>query len=436
MPVRTKRLEYVCELLAQQVNHWTLFPVMLTVAGLAAGFTGVNRPNVGLWAMCALFPPVFFFLREKVKRFTIFTVTHFAAAALALVFPVQSNVERAIAVACGVLYLIFSYRMRLQSDKNTVSPAHPISCVGLCAPAVFLQNYRGVEGWEGLYVTALVATLALYVFHSYIRHYLDFLSLNGSSAGCLPAADMFRSGISLVGGYTLFGAVVLVVGTGGGWVNAIWVFFRHAFVSALRFLFSLLFRGSDAETMPLETALPEQSGSGMPAVDSQEPFILWRILETLLAVAVVCCAAFLAVRGVLLLVRFVRSRFQGEYRLKASEMEGDAADVREKCGLISRRNPKPGGKIFEALSPAARIRRLYKRKILSAADVLTGEKDAETAGRLGLLTARECGRRLDAGLMADVYEKVRYSNQEPGRDTVRQMKAACRGTAEGVNAYE
>ena len=70
----TKKLIYITEILAEQINHWALFPVVITITGVVSTFNdGIDAsPNVIMWALCSLFPLSFFILREKAKHFSLF----------------------------------------------------------------------------------------------------------------------------------------------------------------------------------------------------------------------------------------------------------------------------------------------------------------------------------------------------------------------------
>ena len=55
-----KRIEIVNEFLTEQMNHWMLFPLLLTVMGVMKKLLGTGDPSLALWALCSLIPLAFF----------------------------------------------------------------------------------------------------------------------------------------------------------------------------------------------------------------------------------------------------------------------------------------------------------------------------------------------------------------------------------------
>lgn len=425
--MKTKRLEYICEVLAEQVNHWMLFPLAMTIIGISAKFMGIEieSPGIVMWIFCSLFPLFFFLLREKIKRFSFFVLLHLVTAALSLLIPVQNNVERMLCIACAVGYMIYSFSRRMKDRKSITEPAVPPVGLGISIVSLFLQNTQGKPGWDSFYVIALVAVFALYSLHSYISHYLEFLTVNESSAGYLPASDMFHSGMGLVAGYTLVGTVILLLGSGGSWVIPLRNMFRGLLLTVLRFLFSLIPTGEQGEavtTPPPDTA-PMEFGamSGEP-----ESSIFWSTLEAIVAVAMVCGMVYLVVKGLVLLVKFIRKQFGEDFTRKQKIARDYEMDVREKCAIEKKREQKEKRSVFGFLTPAERVRKLYKKKVLASSFDLSGGLKGENSPKLELLTARECAGKLQIESMADLYEKARYSDQEITRENVRQMRDVCK----------
>lgn len=424
--MKTRRLEYACEILSEQINHWALFPAAVTIMGVTAVFTGADKPNLLLWVLCGLFPPAFFFLREKVRHLSVFFLLHMALTMLVILIPVQNLVERLLAAACGVGYLLHSIGKRLKDPEAITSAMSPIAALVISAIAIVLQHYQGNAEWDSFYVQSLVGVLALYALVSYIRHYLEFLSVNESSADYLPASDMLRSGFSLVAGYTLLGAVFLIFATGGGWVASFREALRRIVVAVLRFLVSLIPEGGQGETVLEQAAESGMSFDQAMLPENGDPFLLWKILEMVVGAAFACAMVFFAVKGLIRLVKYVLERFGAGVRRNGELAVDSELDIREKCGIDKSHQPRQKKNRLGFLSSAERVRKLYKKKVLSSASLLTGSTVGEDNGELQLLTARECAEKLKNSTMADIYEKARYSEQEITRETVRQMREACR----------
>lgn len=436
-----KKLTYITEILAEQINHWALFPVIMTVTSMAStlDYGTVDSPNVLMWALCGLFPLVFFILREKVENFLLFFLLHLAVGAASLLFTGRNMIEHVLVVFFAACYIIYSFTKIFRESGNTTEPFSPIITVLISAIALSLQNSQGQSSWDAVYVATLVGVLALYAIYKYIRNYMAFLTANERSASIIPASDMFRSGIRLVSGYTLFGAGFLLL-AGGGWVTSLRKGLRGVFLWIVRSFFHLFaFLISTEEQQPKEIMETPQTvdpgGFGNVLPKAEEPVLILRILEVAVALALVVLWLFLMYKGTLVLIELVRVRLAKNVELNAKEVYNDKGiDVREKCEIEKslKRKGKKGSALF--LSPYERVRRLYKRKVLSCALELIEDPGGRKTEMLSYLTARECADKLQLSALADIYEQTRYSDQETTKETVRQMKNVCRGIGSDLNA--
>ncbi len=431
MKVRT--LERAAEYLTQQMNHWVFFPLFVTVQGVALSFTGASSPDVLLFALCGVFPLAFFLLREYAERLWLCLFLHILLAASSLLLPASDPVERALAACFGAGYLIHSLVLRFREAGDHAAPIPPAAALGVALPAVLLEHYQGPEDWDFYYTAGLVWVFALSFLISFIRHYLSFVAMNEKSSGCLPAQDMFRSGFGMAAGYTLSASLIVLLGSDLGWLSFLWGHLKRWLLAVLRFLFSLLPQGSEQEGPQAGQALTPEPAPDMGVLEPSQPFFLWRVLEYIAAAAVFLGLFFALGKGIFLLARFLKERFQNRRAGLLQAVGEENEDVREKCGTSSR-DPRTGaGKPFFLLSPVERVRRLYRKKVEASSEVLTGGKPGPG---LSLLTARECGEKLEAGEMADVYELARYSGQEITKEQLRRMRSACKNSAGARPARE
>lgn len=430
--MNTKKLLYITEILAEQINHWALFPVIMIVTGTASTFIdGIDdSPNVLMWVLCSLFPLAFFILREKAKHFFPFFLLHVAVGSLSFLLPGRNMIERVLAVFLAACYMLYSFSKFFKESDNMTEPFSPVVPLVVSSIAIFLQNYQGQSSWDAVYVEILVGVLALFAIDKYIRNYLVFLTVNESSASTMPASDMFRSGIGLVSGYTLFGAGFLLLVGGDGWAASLREGLRSLLLWIVRSFFHLLAllipSGEQPEEI-VETPQPAASGgfeNGLP--EAGETFLLWRILEVVATIALVGLLLFLIFKGLLTLIKFVRRRFAEIVGLTAQDIpKGREIDVREKCEIEKSRGRKEKKSVMLFLSPYERVRRLYKKKVQSCALELIEDAGGRKTEMLKFLTARECADKLQLSALADIYEQTRYSGRETTRETVRQMKNIC-----------
>lgn len=422
--MKIKNIDILHEILTEQMNHWMLIPVALTVVG--ASYKNVTKVGAyfWLWALCGLFPFLFFLIRSKVGSFFSLLLLHLVAAVpLPAMFRLWgSNMAFYICTFCAVGHMIYSFAIFLGTDSSYMKPFHPVAGILLSVFSMTMLRYLNITGWDIYFVAPLVGSLALYSLTVYIRQYLEFLSVNGNSAGHMPAAEMFRSGFKLVSLFVLIGAVFLLICANIGNYTSLWTTIKGSVIQFLRYLFSLLPQGEPELQEPLTEVDPSMFDLPVQTGELPKPGLISQILEI---AAYVICGVFLAVCMIIALIRlllFLRMQIlksMQHRRAREQELEPNL-DVREKCGI--ERIPIKRKQLKEILSPAQRIRKLYKKRVLASVSELTDGNQQ----KLRILTPKECGKRLDEEEMAHIYEQVRYSNNEATADTLRRMKNALR----------
>ena len=422
--MKIKNIDILHEILTEQMNHWMLIPVALTVVG--ASYRDVTKvgPYFWLWALCGLFPFLFFLIRSKVGVFFFLLFLHLVAAVPlpAMFWLWGSNMSFYICIFCAVGHMIYSFAIYFGTDSSYMKPFHPVVGILLSAFSMIMLHYMKVTGWDIYFVAPLVGSLALYSLTVDIRQYLEFLNVNKNSAGHLPAAEMFRSGFKLVSAFVLIGAFFLLICANIGNYATLWTAFKSNMTRFLRYLFSLLPDGEPKLQEPLTEVDSSMFDLQAQTGELPQPGHLSQILEI---AAYVICGVFLAACMIIALIRlllFLRVQLSKriQRRIAREEELEPNLDVREKCGI--ERIPIKRKRLTEVLSPAQRIRKLYKKRVLSSVRELTDGSQQ----KLRILTPKECGKRLNEEEMAQIYEHVRYSNSEATADTLRRMKNALR----------
>lgn len=429
--VKSERLELIMEILTSQMNHWIFFPLVMTALGLFIKYSGTpadTGPGFLLWAACGLIPVVCFLFRNYVERFWSFVLCHGTVIGgmvfLATLLPVHSAI---LCVVCGALYTLYSFMLRLREDSSVYSDAiNPLTALGISVAANFMFHRQdGMPDWDRYYMFILIGVFACYLIIYYLKHYLSFLRVNKSSAGYLPAKEILRSGIGFVLPYTLAGALILILSLNVAWLEPILGGLKEGLKLVLRFLVRLLPNSGNEE----EPILSEDAGyapeAGMVSLFPAETFWLWEVLEPLIFIVFICICAYGLIKAMKALVRFLREKF-GSRPAKGGLNTGQESvyDIREKCIIEKRESAGKEAGLFQRFSPLERIRRLYKKRVLSS--MTGGSKDRDREA-LNYMTARECGDRLALPDMADIYERARYSGGEATVEDVRQMKLACSG---------
>lgn len=418
--MKIRKLDLLHEFLAEQMNHWLLFPAVLMVMGLSGAYSRRGAPNLVLWALCGLLPPLFFLVRDRVKQFFPFLLLHMLVAAPAFFFPFENSIERFFCTACSVGYLIHSFYIRMNGKRPYTASFHPAIGIILAVVSIMLQHYHGEKGWDVYYVISLVFCLGIYTMILYIRQYQDFLAVNESSTGYLPAAEMFRSGFLLVLGYVIPGAILLILCANIGDLGDFWSTIKRKLISLFRYLFSRFNLGNQEPELLPEAEMPMEEFTPQ-IMDASKTMLIWRVLEAVAFVIMSVALVIFLIWAAIALIQFIRQRFARGFRHKKNAQEDETdVDLREKCDIelipIRRR------RLSEFLSPAQRIRRLFKKRLLTDIQFLADGNPQ----KLGLLTPRECGKRLEEEQMARIYEQVRYSDKEATTETLRQMKSALR----------
>ena len=334
--MKSERLNFVIELLTTQMNHWLLFPIVMTASGIARLLTGIGdagNPDFLLWTICGLFPVLFFLIRYFAERAWLFFLCHGAVMACALILPVSSGVmDRVICGVCAASYLIHSLTLRLRENAAVYSaPIHPIAALALSVAADFmLHKQDNAPDWDRYYIFTLIGVLACYVIIFYLRQYLKFLQVNRSSAGYLPAKELLRSGMGFVLSFTLGGVAVLLLSLNAKWLEPLLRALQKVIVAFLRFLFG---HSGDESTEELiqsaenTGAVTDPAAMGLPTGGT---FWLWEVLEYVAIVLFAIGVVFVLVRALFFLVKLIQQRFGEKGKAAAFSPEEEAVhDVRE-----------------------------------------------------------------------------------------------------------
>lgn len=429
--VNIKALQYINELLTEQMNHWLMFPfvLFLSVYSRRTGdFSGILI--VVMWTICSLLPLAFFILRLKVKSVTRFFILQ-PVAALPLLAAATTillsngylyHTGRLICIVCAVCYMLYSTLLYLKKKEPFTGPMQLSLGVAISAGCMFFEAITSgadpavVMGYR---IFPLIISVGLYFIIIYIQRYIDFLNVNKSSAGYLPATEMFHSGFGLAIGYTILGVVLIAVLACGPWIGRLGTYLMDLFDKFFKWLIAK-FKGSSAED---EIPIVEDFGTTpgqLPGFKINDTFWLWTLLEYALVFAVLVALFIIFVRLLIKLIQYLQGLALSRVSISDTG-EVDAFDIHEKCD-IEDKSGKRRQRHFGPLSYSDRIRRLYKKKLLSS----TGQMTFRESKMLGVYTAREWERKLATQGMASVYEQARYSGQEMTAEDVKRMKDACR----------
>lgn len=428
--ISMKKLQYINEFLTEQLNHWLLFPFALFFSAFAWRTLHFSVLwIVFLWGICSFLPLAFFILRLKAKSLASFLILQPVTSLLPLGIATAvllSNgylfrLGQIICIGCAISYMFYSTLVYLKKkDAFTVSMQLSVG-VAVAAGCIFLEAASGIDTAARMsyYIFPLIVSIGLFFIIIYIQRYIDFLNVNKSSAGYLPAAEMFHSGFGLAAGYTILGVAAMLVLAGGPWLGRLSTSLKMLFENILKWIVAKMKKTPTEDSIPIHENPGGMSGY-LPEFKLNDTFRLWTILEYVFIFALLAVLLFLFVKALVKFIRYLQGLALS--RMRQPDMDdGEAFDIREKCDIGDKTDRKKQ-KRFGPFSHSERIRRLYKKKLLSS----TGQMTSAESKMLGIYTAREWEQKLSTLGMAAVYEQARYSGQEMTAEDVKRMKDACR----------
>lgn len=443
-----------------QMNHWILYTIIMT----ALGICGVSRPSLWLWALLSLVPFVMFLARRYFDAFWQILVSHGAVLGLTFLLPAPDQVQKIVSLVLVAGYVMYSLYLRLHvsemadtfvgesSISISQSPEplpvkdgdrmdrklNPWIALLLSVAAMSLRHYQGqislgdemLEGFgaafkltaqvnlDRYYIGAVVLFFGLYCLEYYMEHYLYFLQVNDSSTGHMPAGEIFRSGMGLTCIYTGVGVVVMLLVSHVEWLAGVGAYVKRF----LQWLFSLL---PQSETTIVEEETREQVQENVNmleqlGLEEGKSSIIWEVLERIVMIAGAIALVVLVVWVSYRLFCYLKEKFSIRAHVDQRTMEA-VVDVRESCAIEKTKKEKRP--MWEFLTNAGRIRRIYKKEVLkslpspNAGGRLLDRKI--TREGIQAMTASEWGQAADKEALAAVYEKVRYSNEECTAEDVR-----------------
>jgi hypothetical protein len=392
------RILMASQLFLSQMNHWALFPVLL----LSIGISGEERTLIGSWSFLGLFPFVLVLIRRKINRFLPFMGLHLLTGTLFWISMPWSGISAVILRIVIIVYLLMSFALRVREGDRLSPPLPPPVAVGITAFALLVQPFITVKPAEDIAYTLSISIYFLcYFVWIYLVHYLHFLKVNNSSAGYLPAKEIFRSGVGAAGIYAIIGACILMLTGGINWLSNLLRPLGHLMILFLRYVFSLM--GDAGEPAPAE-GVSQPPGNGMPDIEPGTPFWLWEVLGQIVLWALMIATVIFLIKGLVWLIRMLYRRFMSRLRPEQEGTSEGIRDIREKCE--TQRQTVTGTGWWTALRPEERIRRWYKKLLIAGSKKLPPDPKPEVH------TTKDWGRSLQLSGFTDIYEKARYAEHE------------------------
>lgn len=397
------------DILATQMNHWTLFSIVVTAAIL-----GKRALPFTLWAVCALLPVMFFFIRRYTNHFLIMAGSHLLCLVLLFSAPVSGLAVKALVCLYGIGLTIYSFSLRVRTEERLDGIISPPVAVGIIALSLFLLHYVEHTEADIYFIGMIIFYFICYYIRCYFQHYLYFLTVNTGSTGYIPQREIFLSGAKLSVAFTLSGMAAILLVSDWNWLAQIFGVLKRGIIWLRdEGFFALIasFFQQEAERPPTRMGDLSSAAPASMAMEMGEPGLLWQILEKAIGILVPVLLLLLFGRFLFRFIKMISERFRRKKLFTNGTAIDNTRDIREK--YETKKERKAQKDFWAFLDPTKRIRRLYKQRVWTKRENLINK---ESSRPLGAYTARECGSLLREEHLALIYEKARYSGNECTRE--------------------
>jgi len=410
--MKQEKIIAAADILATQMNHWTLFSVLATAAVISG-----TKPPLALWAVCGLLPVLFFLIRRYTNRFLLLAGSHLLCLALLFNIPIASLAVRLLFCLYGIGLALCSFSLRIRTKERLDEAIVPALAIGITALSLFLLHYRKHTGADFYFIGVISIYFTCYYIRCYLKNYLYFIRVNAGSTGRIPRREIFLTGTRLSLLYTLSGIAAILLLSDLNWLSWLFEAVRKGFLwlrehGFFAFLASLFDRVPEHFSEPMQRPAPDNSA--VMAFSEGEPGLFWQVLERMIEILVPIFFLFLLLYALFRFVRMVWERFRHKKLFAKETASEDSHDIREHYEIKQEKGDSV--RFLSFLKPKERIRRIYKQRIGARRKDL---RDSRPARPFDSYTARECGNLLHAETLSLLYEKARYSNMECTRDDVR-----------------
>ncbi|HJA92536.1 MAG TPA: hypothetical protein H9717_05405 [Candidatus Eisenbergiella merdipullorum] len=379
-------------------------------------------------------PACFWLIRIFVSRFWLFMLLHAAVFAAAVGLLGDDVFQRVLFGFFAALYLIVSFRARLQDRREEEGLLGPVAAAIAAAVSFLLCAYLGDGAACGRILNAALLYALLFFADTYMRNLERFVQFNKSSNAHIPVRRMLIRGGGLTLGCSICVVALLALGTNQPFMDRAGEILQNGILWLVRGLLRLvglllsLFGRKEGGT---EIAAQQEASvqQFMTAEIQEQPFWVEILLQMLQYLFLAAGAAFL----IFLLYRVVAAAVRrfNEGKVKRTEDGQKAEEIRETLRTERRKRKKEDSLRIFARTPEEKIRRIFVRTIQHTARFRNPEgrpggergrdlwrKDAreslvraKTARELAFLLDGHGGETENSAFeeLARLYEKARYA---------------------------
>ncbi len=298
----------------------------------------------------------------------------------------------------GVMIVFFAKRMYTKGPYFNIHPA---------AGTVFFIFWVVANGMDAK-TTCMVMTLCACIFLLcavtviYLTNILAYISSSLEMAN-MPIKAIIRSGNGSMTAFLALGIVLMIVFTHLGLGNFL-EGVKNLLLTGIRFLFSLLPQGEDAELV--SESVSESSGSsGMLLLEDGETSQIMLAISNFFMVFMRIVLFLAAIALVVYIIYQLWNRFLGA-GIKKGDALSDGSMPEDVVEKLTPTSSRALSRIFSSALPKNKIRRIYFKKI-SGRHRKTAIDPAMTPQQL--TRAVRPSDPEAAKKFTEIYEKVRYS---------------------------
>lgn len=414
--MKQEKIIAAADILATQMNHWTLFAVIVAAAVLSG-----RQPPLALWTVCGFLPILFFFIRRYTNSFLILAGSHLLCLLLLFAAPVPGLALKILLCLYGIGLVVSSFSLRIRTDERLDEDIVPAVAVGIIALPLFLLHYMKHGEADFYFICMVTFYFICYHIRCYLQNYLYFMTVNAASTGYIPRRKIFAAGTRLSILFILSGMAAVLLISNLNWLARIFDALRQGILwlrehGFFAFLASLFPQMEEQFSEPMPDRSPASPASMY--LEAGEAGLFWQILEKVMELFVSLLLLGLFLLAMFRFVRMVRERFRRKKTFAKDAVFDDGRDIREKYEAKPEQKETKSKSFFAFLNPDDKIRRIYKQRIGAKKNQLI-KKDPGTTQPFESYTARECGNLFQEEKLSLLYEKARYSNVVCTREDVR-----------------
>ena len=412
--MKRKCIETGRDLLVIFNNHIMLVAFCFTAIGL------MEQNSSMLWLWTALFavPILFYFFRVKVSNFFLFFVLHFMSLLVISFLPITLW-AKILSLFVGVFYLIWSLNIRFRNKEQGESVFAPIFMTGGLTLFLIIESSFCHRDLEGVYIALAIIFAAGYCIYVFLDHYLKFIYLNESSAANIPEKEIFINGFGQ-SAFCIIGMVLFLTLTANvNLLGRIMSWLGDVLFDILKYVLSKVVGAEEQGTVSTTVERPPLPMMDIVA-EPEKTSVFWEILDKILVNLMTICMVGLILFTIVKGMQYIWKKFHETNKGTDDAIE-EGVDVREVCEIEKKHKDVKQWRIFR--SNRDKVRKIYQKQILKQKKYIIGEADTHT---LEYMTAKECCDTLAADKLKEIYEKVRYSDDEITAEDVKITKDSLR----------